>query len=71
MVELGITRGVVIWIEPTATDLSGTVMSSSNRQPGEIFNLGDTVIIYTFTDASGNENTCVFVATVNTGSYIK
>ncbi|KAJ8041572.1 Hyalin [Holothuria leucospilota] len=66
VVELGITRGFVIWIEPTATDLSGSVTTSSNRQPGEIFNLGDTVITYTFTDASGNENTCVFVATVNT-----
>ena len=60
----GSTRVAITWTEPTATDNSGTVISESTRSPGDTFDVGTTVITYTFTDGSGNFAICSFSVTV-------
>ncbi|XP_072046868.1 hyalin-like [Amphiura filiformis] len=51
----------VEWIEPSATDDSGiTPTRSRSNTPGSEFNVGTTVVTYTFTDGSGNTAMCTF-----------
>ncbi|XP_071816734.1 uncharacterized protein [Apostichopus japonicus] len=64
---LGQTSATVVWIEPTATDNSGSTVTVS--QTGG--NVGDnfpvnvpTTITYTFTDAAQNPSVCSFVVFV-------
>jgi gliding motility-associated-like protein len=47
----------------TATDACGTIQATPNSNPSS-FNLGQTTIIYTAKDASGNKSTCPFTVTV-------
>ncbi|XP_071823795.1 uncharacterized protein [Apostichopus japonicus] len=69
VIELGTPTAVVRWTEPTATDLSRTViMASRSKGPGESFSIGLTTVVYIFSDASGNAASCSFVVTVITGS---
>ncbi|PIK47309.1 hypothetical protein BSL78_15809 [Apostichopus japonicus] len=66
-VELGLTGGNVIWVEPSATDLSGTAdLSVRSHAPGSEFPLGQTTVMYIFVDASMNANICQFIVIVNT-----
>ncbi|XP_072172386.1 uncharacterized protein [Diadema setosum] len=58
------TTATATWTEPTATDNSGTVSVSNNYNPGQSFPVGDTTVVYTFTDDAGNQNTCTFSVTV-------
>lgn len=49
----GSTNAQVSWIEPSATDDSGTaVRVSNNYSPGQSFPVGETVVAYTLTDES-------------------
>ncbi|XP_022098071.1 hyalin-like isoform X1 [Acanthaster planci] len=66
-VPLGYTSANVTWTPPTASDDSGmaSVTMSSNRVPGQSFNLGRTHVQYNFTDAAGNQAFCDFVVTVS------
>lgn len=50
------------WMPPTVADNCGLggVILSSNLNPGTLFPTGDTTVIYTATDASGNVSTCSF-----------
>ena len=56
----------VNWQEPTVTDNSGVLPSvTSNRQSGVRFVVpSSTEVLYTATDASGNEATCSFRITL-------
>ncbi|XP_072019635.1 hyalin-like [Amphiura filiformis] len=55
----------VNWIEPTATDNSGTAtLVSRSRAPNSFFPVGTTPVTYTFTDPSGNTVTVTFDVTV-------
>ncbi|XP_072018428.1 uncharacterized protein [Amphiura filiformis] len=64
-VGLNVGGVVVTWIEPTATDNSGTVnLVSRSRQPGQFFVVGTTAVTYRFQDGSGNVETCTFDVTV-------
>ncbi|XP_022082334.1 uncharacterized protein LOC110974776 isoform X2 [Acanthaster planci] len=63
---VGATSAAVTWVEPTATDNSGTAVTRlSNASPGDSFNVGSTTVTYTFTDNSGNEAVCSFVVVVS------
>ncbi|PIK61977.1 putative hyalin [Apostichopus japonicus] len=65
-VELGVTSAVAFWVEPTATDVSGTAtLLSRSNGPGESVPLGTTIVNYIFTDASSNTATCTFSITVS------
>lgn len=67
-VELGEAGVTVTWIAPTATDISGTTMLiGTSNDPGSFFGLGETIVTYTFTDASFNQATCSFVVDIVPG----
>ena len=51
------------WSVPTASDNCGGVTLTSNLNPG-VFPTGDTMVVYTATDASGNVTTCFFNVSV-------
>ena len=58
----------VTWIEPTATDNSGTVtISSQSHAPGDFFATGVTSVTYVFVDPSGNGVSCIFSVDVVEG----
>uniref|UniRef100_UPI002585C7C5 HYR domain-containing protein n=1 Tax=Algoriphagus sp. TaxID=1872435 RepID=UPI002585C7C5 len=61
----GICGAVVTWIEPTSTDNSGSVTLVSNFEPGSIFPVGTSQVVYIATDDAGNQSTCTFNVTVN------
>lgn len=52
---------MVTWVNPTATDLSGTAtIVQQTAQSGAFFPVGTTVVRIEFADASGNSAACVF-----------
>ncbi|SMD45535.1 Por secretion system C-terminal sorting domain-containing protein [Aquiflexum balticum DSM 16537] len=61
----GVCSAAVTWTAPTASDDSGSVSFTSNFEPGAVFPVGTTEVIYTATDPAGNQATCSFNVTVN------
>ncbi len=55
----------VDWEPPLATDNLPGVTLTSNYEPGDLFPFGTTEVIYTATDAAGNQAVCKFMVTVN------
>jgi large repetitive protein len=47
------------WTPPTATDNCSAIISG-NYNPGDVFPIGTTAVIYTATDDAGNATTCSF-----------
>ena len=61
----GQTSLQVFWDQPTATDDSGVIASSSsNYMPGDVFARGSTAVTYGFSDEAGNQALCSFAVTV-------
>ena len=57
----GAQGAIVDWIEPLGTDNSGIVpVRTSTHNPGTVFNVGTTTVVYTFTDVAGNQAQCTF-----------
>lgn len=54
------------WTPPTVNDNCGLpgVILTSNITPPALFTTGDTIVVYTATDASGNTSTCSFFISV-------
>ena len=69
VIELGTaTVSQVTWVEPTATDNSGTVtLVSRTHTPNAFFTIGTTPVTYTFSDPSGNTASTTFNVNVVTG----
>ena len=60
-VPLGLSTTIATWIEPTATDNSGSQpIVTKSHEPGSNFPVGATQVTYIFRDGSGNEATCSF-----------
>lgn len=69
--ELGTSGTVVVWTEPIATDISGVAnLVFQSHQSGNLFVVGETDVIYTFADNTGNSVDCEFTVTVTTGVYL-
>ena len=69
-VAMGITSMVVTWSEPTVTDNSGVIPAiTRSHMPGESFPLGTTVVLYSYTDMTGNVATCSFTITIGNSCY--
>ena len=67
-VPVGTAGTPVGWNEPTATDDSpGMISRTSTRTPGSYFVVGTSRVVYTFTDAAGNSDTCGFNVIVEEG----
>ncbi len=60
----GTQRGTAVWTAPSAVDNVGVASLASNFAPGASFPLGETLVIYTASDAAGNSATCQFTITV-------
>lgn len=54
----------VSWTPPVVTDNCTVSGVSSTANPGDIFPIGTTSVVYTVTDPSGNVNVCRFEITV-------
>ena len=67
-VEIGVGGTPVTWAIPTATDNSGVAPTVvTNYNPGDFFDVGSTLVVYTFTDGAGNEVQCAFNIAVTGG----
>ena len=55
---------VVTWMEPTATDNSGTVTLTSSHSSGSTFDIGTTTVTYTATDDASNTVSDTFTVTI-------
>ncbi|XP_071804422.1 uncharacterized protein [Asterias amurensis] len=63
--ENGGTTATVDWTLPTVTDNSGvTPEVTSTYDPNSVFSVGNTFVIYTASDESGNVASCFFVVSV-------
>ena len=69
IIELGLASAVVTFVEPTATDVSGTAtLVTRSNAPGDSYPVGMTTVLYIFQDPTGNAATCSFLITVTTGN---
>lgn len=58
----------VFWMVPVAIDVvSGIPLVVNNFDPGFCFGIGVTTVVYTFSDASGNEASCQFNVRIGQG----
>ena len=56
----------VSWTEPVGEpSCLGGLTTTRNHAPGDWFTIGTHTVTYTFTDASGNTNSCTFFIKVN------
>ncbi len=55
----------ITWTAPSATDNCGSVTLNSNFNPGTVFPIGTTGVVYTAQDGCGNISTCSFTVAVN------
>jgi uncharacterized repeat protein (TIGR01451 family)/gliding motility-associated-like protein len=55
---------VVNWTPPTAADNCILQSLTSSHNPGDVFPVGVTTVIYTAVDAAGNTSTCSFPVTI-------
>ncbi|XP_071826140.1 hyalin-like isoform X5 [Apostichopus japonicus] len=67
IIQLGVPSVPVFWEEPSATDLSQNVtVVSRTYLPGDVFYVGRVMVLYVFSDNSGNQAECSFHVTINT-----
>jgi gliding motility-associated-like protein len=55
---------IVDWEEPNSTATCSTITAQSSHRPGNSFDLGTTTVTYTFTNESGQIESCNFDVTV-------
>ena len=56
------------WALPTVTDNSGSFfLVSSNYDPNDVFQVGETIVTYTYRDAANNVNSCSFTIMIVEG----
>jgi len=54
----------VSWPDPVASDNCGTVNYLTTHEPGSLFPVGTTLVVYTVSDGSGNSDSVTFTVTV-------
>ncbi len=59
------TSATATWTAPSVADNCSGATLTSNFASGATFGVGTTTVMYTATDARGNQNTCTFTVTVN------
>ncbi len=53
-IESNETQTIVNWIDPIVSDNSGFVTLTQDHYPGDVFNLGETIVTYKAIDSSYN-----------------
>ena len=66
--EAGESFGIASWDIPMVSDNSDNFTLQSTHQPGDMFDIGPTTVIYTLTDPAGNTVTASFTVFVR-GMY--
>jgi len=61
----GECAAAVSWDAPTAADNCAVTNVTASHAPGDSFDVGETTVTYTATDAAGNEATASFTVTVS------
>ena len=70
-VELGTTSVGVTFPDATATDDSGNVtLISRSHTSGMEFSVGNTTVVFNFSDPSGNVASCEFTVSIDTGRLL-
>ncbi|XP_030830190.1 uncharacterized protein LOC588928 isoform X5 [Strongylocentrotus purpuratus] len=59
------TQANVTWPAPMISDNTDMVITVISTHPGSLFNFGDTTVVYTVQDLSGNSISCSFVVSVD------
>ena len=67
--DIGLPTAIIYWTEPTAEDNSGVHTLTTSHPPGSSFSMGNTTVVYTCIDPSGNNVSEILIATVE-GTYI-
>ena len=68
----GSNGAVATWTPITATDNDGmSPRLTQSHRSGDFFQVGDTIVSYTFTDQSGNSAFCSFTVNVRIGKYTR
>ena len=67
----GMTSVNVTWTLPIASDDVDMVNLTTNHNPGEAFNPGNTQVVYTATDSMSQTTLCVFSVGVSPTGEIK
>ncbi|XP_072046397.1 hyalin-like [Amphiura filiformis] len=62
--EVGTSGMTVSWSKPFAMDHSGVILTRATHEPGQMFPIGSTDVIYIFEDESGNRARCDFTVNV-------
>ncbi len=63
--DLNLGTAVVTWPDITVVENSGEApVASSDHPSGFSFPIGSTEVVYTATDAAGNEGRCTFIVNV-------
>ena len=64
-VQQGTSMGRATWTEPTAADDDGLpVRVARTHNPNSLFPVGQTEVMYFFSDSSNNEAVCTIVVTI-------
>ena len=70
-IELGFTTKEIFWIDPMASDISGSVsLVSQSHFSGSSFVTGKTKVQYIFGDSAGNEAVCQFYVSLTPGKGV-
>ena len=66
---VGASSIIVDFQEPTAIDIFGqeVFLIYRNYMPGSSFGVGSTIVVYIFSDISGNTASCNFTVTITQG----
>lgn len=62
--DLGICGASVMWTPPATSDNCPGEVRSSTHEPGDLFDVGDTLVTYSVEDTSGNTVSSSFTITV-------
>ncbi|XP_072046393.1 hyalin-like [Amphiura filiformis] len=62
--EVGTSGIHVSWSKPFAIDHSGMILTRSSHDPGQMFPIGSTDVVFVFEDESGNQGLCNFSVNV-------
>lgn len=60
----GVPFAIVNWVDPTATDNSGSVTVTGTHSSGNRYKIGETMVTFTAADESGNKDMCTFTIEV-------
>ena len=62
--DRGLPTAIISWMEPNASDNSGSQTLTSSHSPGSSFSIGVTAVEYTAIDLNGNVGNSTFIVNI-------